>query len=201
MKPTSMDELMEVITTAQFHPADAHHFAFGSSLGTVRLADMRVSALCDDCGMQFTDFHTPQDKQSYGAMAASVNSVAFSPDGAFLCSRDYLSVKVWDVRKAGTPLHRVPVQEQLAPHLADMYETECIFDKFRIAPSSDGRRFATGTYDDNLLVVDAVAGTEQTINLRDTTSPPATRQLTGDRTRWHPARAVGEMDFTRKLLH
>jgi serine/threonine-protein phosphatase 2A regulatory subunit B len=47
MKPGSMEDLTEVISTAQYHPTHAHNFAFGSSIGLVRLADMRASALCD----------------------------------------------------------------------------------------------------------------------------------------------------------
>ena len=47
MKPGSMEDLTEVISSAQYHPTHSHHFAFGSSVGLVRLADMRASALCD----------------------------------------------------------------------------------------------------------------------------------------------------------
>lgn len=42
-----MEELTEVITAAEFHPTHCNLFMYSSSKGTVKLADMRESALCD----------------------------------------------------------------------------------------------------------------------------------------------------------
>lgn len=42
-----MEELTEVITAAEFHPVSCNLFCYSSSKGTVKLADMRSSALCD----------------------------------------------------------------------------------------------------------------------------------------------------------
>lgn len=47
IKPTNMEELTEVITAAEFHPNDCNTFVYSSSKGTIRLCDMRASALCD----------------------------------------------------------------------------------------------------------------------------------------------------------
>ena len=49
IKPTNMDELTEVITSAEFHPSHCNMLAYSSSKGTIRLIDMRQSALCDRC--------------------------------------------------------------------------------------------------------------------------------------------------------
>lgn len=151
---------------------------------------------------EFVDFPGTEEHDSYSALARNIMDVQFSPDGAFIFSRDYLSAKVWDVRKPGTPLHRIPIQEHLSAHLEDMFETECIFDKFRISPCWDGRRFATGTYDDQLLVVDAVAGTEQRLDLNTLAPSASVRRLSAAGTAWSPpARPVSMTDFTKKLLH
>ena len=42
-----MEELTEVITAAEFHPTQCNVFMYSSSKGTIKLADMRDSALCD----------------------------------------------------------------------------------------------------------------------------------------------------------
>lgn len=42
-----MEELTEVITAAEFHPIHCNLFMYSSSKGTIKLADMRESALCD----------------------------------------------------------------------------------------------------------------------------------------------------------
>ena len=46
-KPTNMNELNEVITSAEFHPIESHSFIHASSKGVVKLGDMRQQALCD----------------------------------------------------------------------------------------------------------------------------------------------------------
>lgn len=47
IKPVNMEELTEVITAAEFHPLNCNNFMYSSSKGTIKLADMRDSALCD----------------------------------------------------------------------------------------------------------------------------------------------------------
>lgn len=47
IKPANMEELTEVITAAEFHPQMCNWFMYASSKGTIKLADMRESALCD----------------------------------------------------------------------------------------------------------------------------------------------------------
>lgn len=47
IKPVNMEELTEVITAAEFHPTQCNLFMYSSSKGTIKLADMRDSALCD----------------------------------------------------------------------------------------------------------------------------------------------------------
>ena len=47
IKPVNMEELTEVITAAEFHPLHCNYFMYSSSKGTIKLADMRDSALCD----------------------------------------------------------------------------------------------------------------------------------------------------------
>jgi serine/threonine-protein phosphatase 2A regulatory subunit B len=47
IKPVNMEELTEVITAAEFHPIQCNTFMYSSSKGTIKLADMRDSALCD----------------------------------------------------------------------------------------------------------------------------------------------------------
>ena len=56
IKPVNMEELTEVITAAQFHPTHCNELVYSSSKGTIKLADMRESALCDrHAKCKFTD--------------------------------------------------------------------------------------------------------------------------------------------------
>lgn len=44
---------VQVITAAEFHPQSCHVFAYSSSKGSVRLADQRASALCEQRAKAF----------------------------------------------------------------------------------------------------------------------------------------------------
>ncbi|KAL4579651.1 hypothetical protein LXL04_015807 [Taraxacum kok-saghyz] len=48
MKPANMEDLTEVIISADFHPSHCHVLAYSSSKGSIRLLDLRQSALCDN---------------------------------------------------------------------------------------------------------------------------------------------------------
>jgi serine/threonine-protein phosphatase 2A regulatory subunit B len=55
IKPANMEELTEVITAAEFHPQSCNWFMYASSKGTIKLADMRESALCDQHAKRMYD--------------------------------------------------------------------------------------------------------------------------------------------------
>ncbi|KAG0490557.1 hypothetical protein HPP92_007420 [Vanilla planifolia] len=48
LKPANMEDLTEVITSAEFHPSHCNTLAYSSSKGSIRLIDLRQSALCDN---------------------------------------------------------------------------------------------------------------------------------------------------------
>jgi len=47
MKPENMEDLTEVITSAEFHPKNCSLLAYASSKGVVRLGDLRQAAFAD----------------------------------------------------------------------------------------------------------------------------------------------------------
>jgi hypothetical protein len=49
IKPPNMEELTEVITSAQFHPEHCNIVMYSSSRGSIKLGDTRQAALCDNC--------------------------------------------------------------------------------------------------------------------------------------------------------
>lgn len=64
-------------------------------------------------------------------MIASVSSCAFAKDGSnYFFARDYLTVKVWDVRNNEKPVKSIKVTDYAEKNLCELYEKESIFDKF-----------------------------------------------------------------------
>lgn len=147
IKPANMDDLTEVITCAEFHPEHCHIFMHASSRGSVKLCDLRQTALCDRSDKVFEEASDRSSRSSFfSEIIASISDIKFSPDGRYILTRDYMTLRLWDSNMEHEPVLTVPVHEQLRPQLADIYENDCIFDKFHCAFSHDGASLLTGSY-------------------------------------------------------
>ena len=161
MQPGNMDELTEVITCALFHPSHCNIMAYSSSKGTIRLTDLRSSALCDKFSKIF-EVQRPQENHSFFTeIVTNVTDVKFTPSGNGLIARDYLSVKEWDIRNESEPVSVYNVQDVLSPKLVDLYENDCIFDKFECCMSHNGEYIASGSYSNTLRVFGVHDGTDE----------------------------------------
>jgi serine/threonine-protein phosphatase 2A regulatory subunit B len=87
----------------------------------------------------FEEEEDPATKSYFSEIIASISDVKFSRDGKYIITRDYLTVKVWDVAMDSRPVYTLPVHEHLRPKLCDLYENDCIFDKFEVCVNPTGR--------------------------------------------------------------
>ena len=159
IKPENMEDLTEVITSAEFHPSRCDLFAYSSSKGSIRLADMRTNALCATSAKTFdAPNETPGSRSFFSEIIASVSDVKFSRDGGFLVSRDYLNLRLWDLRMENRPVATFEVHEHLRAKLCDLYESDAIFDKFQCCPGGDGAHVATGSYGNQFKSFDVATG-------------------------------------------
>lgn len=98
--PEKIFELGEVITHCQFHPTEPSQFLLASSKGYVEIYDLRQSTK-----MKAAVKCKIQDMESlsntYSEIVNSISSARFieHPGSPLLASRDYLNVKMWDLRK------------------------------------------------------------------------------------------------------
>ncbi|KAI1336405.1 UAA-domain-containing protein [Xylariaceae sp. FL0016] len=152
IKPANMEELTEVITAAEFHPMSCNWFMYASSKGTIKLADMRESALCDAHAKLFEQEEDPSSRSFFSEIISSISDVRFSHDGRYILSRDYLTVKIWDVNMERQPVKTIPIHEHLRPRLCDTYENDSIFDKFEVVFSGDAKNVMTGSYNNNFMI-------------------------------------------------
>ncbi|CAB4017944.1 serine threonine- phosphatase 2A 55 kDa regulatory subunit B beta isoform-like isoform X2 [Paramuricea clavata] len=146
IKPANMEELTEVITAAEFHPVECNIFAYSSSKGTVRLCDMRKAALCDRHAKLFEQPEDPASKSFFSEIISSISDVRFCRSGRYMLTRDYLTVKVWDLNMEKTPVEVFNVHDYLKTKLCSLYENDCIFDKFECSWSGDDKSIMTGSY-------------------------------------------------------
>ncbi|KAH3676210.1 hypothetical protein WICPIJ_009170 [Wickerhamomyces pijperi] len=152
IKPANMEELTEVITSADFHPQSCNLFMYSSSKGAIKLADMRENALCDSHAKVFEEVTDPSNNNFFTEITSSISDVKFSSDGRYIASRDYLTVKIWDINMEKEPVKTINIHDHLKDKLCDTYENDAIFDKFECVFSGDGKSVMTGSYNNNFMV-------------------------------------------------
>ncbi|CCA67881.1 probable protein phosphatase 2A regulatory B subunit [Serendipita indica DSM 11827] len=194
IKPVNMEELTEVITAAEFHPLHCNLFMYSSSKGTIKLADMRESALCDKHAKMFEEEEDPSNRSFFSEIISSISDVKFSADGRYILSRDYLSLKIWDTKMESRPIRTIQIHDHLRGKLCDLYENDCIFDKFECTFSGDGRHVMTGSYHNYFRIYD-VEGPNDVILQADKSA------FKTDLTMQKPSLPLDSVDFSKKILH
>ncbi|KAM4750555.1 protein phosphatase 2, regulatory subunit B, gamma a isoform 1-T2 [Anableps anableps] len=205
IKPANMEDLTEVITAAEFHPHHCHLFVYSSSKGTLRLCDMRASALCDKHTKLFEEPEDPGSRSFFSEIISSVSDVKFSHSGRYLLTRDYLTAKVWDLNMDKGPVETYQVHEYLRSKLCSLYENDCIFDKFECVWNSSDSVIMTGAYNSFFRMFDRETGRGVTLEAwRENSKPRAVlrtrRVYTGGKRRRGDV-GVDSLDFTKKILH
>jgi len=199
IKPTNMEELTEVITTAEFHPMHCNIFMYSSSKGTIKLGDMRNSALCDAHSKIFEDQEDQVNRSFFSEIISSISDVKFTKDGRYIVSRDYLNLKIWDLNMEAKPVKVIPIHEHIRSKLCDLYENDCIFDKFECTLSGDGNYMLTGSYHNNFHIFDQAGKYHETIE-----ASKFTKGKHGSAIKGKVKKAVvttENIDFGKKILH
>ncbi|GMH16009.1 hypothetical protein Nepgr_017850 [Nepenthes gracilis] len=217
VKPQNMEDLTEVITSAEFHPTHCNMLAYSSSKGSIRLVDLRQSALCDSHAKLFEEPEASGSRSFFTEIIASISDIKFAKDGRYILSRDYMTLKLWDIKMDSGPVTTFQVHEYLRPKLCDLYENDSIFDKFECCLSSDGLRVATGSYSNLFRVFGCATGSTEASTLEASKNPMRRQVHTPSR----PSRSLSSItrfvrrgaespgvdangnsfDFTTKLLH
>lgn len=205
IKPTNMEELTEVITAAEFHPEHCNTFVYSSSKGTVRLCDMRQNALCDNYAKMFEEPEDPSNRSFFSELISSIADVKFSHNGRYMLTRDYLSVKVWDLHMESKPVESYQVHEYLRSKLCALYENDCIFDKYECCWSGDDSSILTGSYNNFFRIFDREQKSgvclEATCENMRPKMPLKQKKITTTGKRKKDEISVECLDFNKKILH
>ncbi|KAI9562001.1 protein phosphatase-like protein 2A regulatoru subunot PR55 [Daphnia sinensis] len=205
IKPANMEELTEVITAAEFHPTDCNHFVYSSSKGLIRLCDMRMAALCDRHAKLFEEPEDPANRSFFSEIISSISDVKFSRSGRYMLSRDYLSVKVWDLHMETKPIETYPVHEYLRSKLCSLYENDCIFDKFECCWGNNDQAVLTGSYNNFFRMFDRTSKRDVTLEAsREIARPKTTlkaKKICSGGKRKKDEVSVDSLDFNKKILH
>lgn len=202
IKPTNMEELTEVITSAEFHPTHCNLFMFSSSKGTVKLADMRAAALCDRSSKTFEEAEDPSSKSFFSEIISSISDIKFSRDGRFILSRDYMTLKIWDINMENKPVKTFNIHDHLRSKLCDLYENDCIFDKFECTMSHDGNLVLTGSYHNYFNIYDRLSKNEVQLEATKVASKiKKPVKMKGAKKKSKEELNPENIDFMKKTLH
>ncbi|TSY55763.1 Serine/threonine-protein phosphatase 2A 55 kDa regulatory subunit B beta isoform [Bagarius yarrelli] len=205
IKPTNMEELTEVITAAEFHPHQCNTFVYSSSKGSIRLCDMRAAALCDNHSKFFEEPEDPSNRSFFSEIISSISDVKFSHSGRYLMTRDYLTVKVWDLNMESKPLETYQVHDYLRSKLCSLYENDCIFDKFECVWNGSDSMIMTGSYNNFFRMFDRNTKRDVTLEAsRENSKPRAVlkpRKVCVGGKRRKDEISVDSLDFSKKILH
>ncbi|KAF3486121.1 hypothetical protein F2Q69_00052662 [Brassica cretica] len=137
---------------------DLSGYYISSSKGSIRLIDLRQSALCDSHSKLFEEPEAAGSKSFFTEIIVSVSDIKLAKEGRYLLSHDYMTLKLWDINMDSGPLY-------------DLYENDSIFDKFECCISGDGLRAATGSYINLFRVFGVSPGSTETATLEASRNP------------------------------
>lgn len=192
IKPVNMEELTEVITAAEFHPQHCHYLMYSSSKGTIKLGDLRQAALCDQYAKKFEEEEDPASKSFFSEIIASISDIKFSRDGRYIISRDYLTLKMWDLKMENKPVKTIRIHDFLKSKLCDLYENDCIFDKFECTVSGGGDHLLTGSYHNYFQIYDIQNSRASALRMKLGRGPSKKSDIELN---------ADDIDFNKKVLH
>lgn len=114
----------ELITCCQMHPKSDSLFLYGMSQGSLKVGDLRISGSSEKNSTCFKmSMSNSTQKSNYLLnLISNISSAAFTPNGKYLISRDYLTVKVWDICNTKKPISCTILNEGLKSKLCQMVE-------------------------------------------------------------------------------
>ncbi|CAL8096118.1 unnamed protein product [Calicophoron daubneyi] len=161
----TVDDSTHLITGLDCSNRSPSIFAYCTNRGSVRLHDMRQCTNCDNPSIVF-DSLSPDEPNILTLFVNAISDVKMGKTtDRFVFTRDYLTVKVWDVHMPTTPVEVYPVQTQLRNHLSVLYESELLCDDFKLSLSSDDRFIISGSYNRTVKVFDRRAAANTEYNL------------------------------------
>lgn len=122
-----------------------------------------------------------------------------------MISRDYLSIKVWDLHMETRPVEVYPAHEYLRLKLCSLYENDCIFDKFECCWSGNDQYIMTGSYNNFFKIFDRNTKRDVTLEATKEIAKPRTilkpRKVCSGSKRRKDEISVDCLDFNKKILH
>uniref|UniRef100_A0A8C3WQE2 Serine/threonine-protein phosphatase 2A 55 kDa regulatory subunit B n=1 Tax=Catagonus wagneri TaxID=51154 RepID=A0A8C3WQE2_9CETA len=157
------------------------------------------------CPAVFEEPEDPSNRSFFSEIISSISDVKFSHSGRYIMTRDYLTVKVWDLNMENRPIETYQVHDYLRSKLCSLYENDCIFDKFECVWNGSDSVIMTGSYNNFFRMFDRNTKRDVTLEAsRENSKPRAIlkpRKVCVGGKRRKDEISVDSLDFSKKILH
>ena len=92
----------------------------------------------------------------YSDIGSLIRSIKFSNNGMNIIVRDYFNSYIWDIRNNSKPISIIPIQPYFKENMKNLYETDFLFDKFKICGSNNNDAICTGTYNNSFIIANYI---------------------------------------------
>ncbi|KAJ3445644.1 protein phosphatase pp2a regulatory subunit b [Anaeramoeba flamelloides] len=154
IKPQSIKQLSEVITCSQFHPSQCSELIYSTSKGIINYADLRQGSKCNKSVKMFQGGENVEKETFLDEIISNITDIKFSPCGRYILSRDFTSLKIWDLNMENQPLSTLYFHQFSQNKYKELYKNGNIFDRFKCNWSGNGKHVLTGSYEDYYYIFD-----------------------------------------------
>ncbi|CDW78751.1 serine threonine-protein phosphatase 2a 55 kda regulatory subunit b beta isoform [Stylonychia lemnae] len=156
IQPANIQDLQEVITHVEFHPIKSLEFIYSSSKGYFKICDMRTNMNVSDSSITINTTDEVGRANEYSEIINSCTWASFVKGESQYeaISRDFCSIKLWDIRMPNQPIKKYLVNDYVEDKLAQLYSNDCIFDRFDLKQNYTGNLLSTGGYNRSFQVID-----------------------------------------------
>ena len=147
MTPSCIASIQEAITTTIFHPQHCYELLWGTTKGSICIADLRCAPRVTSHKTFSTSMKRPR---KYDGITKVISDACYLDCGTKCLSRDYVDMTLWDTRFEAKPIHTWPIQESLRSSFDFIYDIDAMYHRFRCSAT---RIYAvTGTYANTFAV-------------------------------------------------
>ncbi|RNF19087.1 uncharacterized protein Tco025E_04251 [Trypanosoma conorhini] len=145
-----MDDVEELVTSVAFSPTHSSLFLVAKSPGALGIGDLRKTISGSQCQyatyIRVAEDATASTHEQYGDILCRISGANFvGPQ--HVVSRDYTSLKLWDLRRPDVPCSVASVMDYISPFLESLYDNDAIFDRFPVVVDHVSGTVVTGLYD------------------------------------------------------
>mmetsp|Transcript_16714 Transcript_16714/g.25149 ORF Transcript_16714/g.25149 Transcript_16714/m.25149 type:complete len:876 (-) Transcript_16714:245-2872(-) len=162
-----MVEVNRIITSAKADPELCYRFLYTTSVNEVNICDLRARCMQNRPAMILqSTIKANNMSPEVSRELQCITDADFALDNHTVVTRNFSSVRVWDLRKPTGPRMTMTVHEQDPSLFSELCSNGCLVDDFRVGVNRNATGVVTGSYDDYFIAYDMVNNRKKWLQAR-----------------------------------